>query len=191
MSDKLLKHTRGFTLIELMMAMLISCVLILVVGVLLANGHRSWNRAYRSVHRQIKSDALAAMAIFNSVGRKSDSRNCKITSLNTTEVDASLDAPRVEFKYWHYSRDGRTHQKPQAAATHYAHFYFNEGDSELKVEYGTVSGDQPKSTRTFANVTSCDFNTTGANGCVSMDLTFTDPLDGEAISVKTITSMRN
>jgi len=196
------KHRSGFTLVELMVTMLISLILISAVGTVLVGGQRSWNRAYRSANKRIKTDALAAMAAFRTVGRKSDRSNYNITNSSPIPIPlaqantAVVSGNKVTFNYWKYPRDGRRRYSPAqipASPTHYATFYF-QGD-QLKVEYGTVPN-TPTHTQILAqNVSDCKFEHTQIGGvgqrCVRMTLTLVDPEDGETITVKTATLIRN
>jgi len=185
------KRGFGFTLVELIMAMLVSLVLILVVGIVLAGGQRSWNRTYNSANKRIKSDALGAASVFSSIGRKSD-RGSYILN----------DSGDIEFRYWSYARDGRSRREPRATPTHFANFIFDEGAEQLKVDYGKLYPSRRlESTQVLAeNVTGCLFthslksqgnNVIPGQGCIRMVLTLTDPEDGEAVTVKSAVLLRN
>jgi prepilin-type N-terminal cleavage/methylation domain-containing protein len=212
---------RGLTMVELMIAMTISTVLILVVGVLLEAGQRCWRQTYDLVNQQIKQDALATTATFGSVGRKANRNNYFLYAVNggafspvepQTSDQEVVYGDAVEFRYWDVELDeSDSHQLMDVTkqATAYAFFYLEDGT--LKVDYGPYPpGAVPAgggsrntdgvTTITLAENVAADPNT-GAfghttisrigQGCVRINVTLTDPADGDSVSVKTATLMRN
>jgi len=204
------KYRRGFTLIEMIMGVLISLILILAVGVLLAGGQQSWQQTYHKANKQIKIEALGATALFGAVARKSDHRNYILTDStyiltgSTSRASGTpagmvvLSSTEVEFRYWaDHSREGRSRRLPSKEPTHYARFYFDKTAGELKVDYGRLLPDRKQDRIQILahNVNFCKFDHTVVNGlgqgCVRMVLTLRDPEDGEEITVKTAAGLRN
>jgi prepilin-type N-terminal cleavage/methylation domain-containing protein len=212
---------RGLTMMELMIAMTISTVLILVVGVLLAAGQRCWSQTYDLVNQQIKQDALATTATFGSVGRKANRTDYFLYAANDgafspvepqTSDREVVYGDAVEFRYWDVELDETdSHQLMDVTkrATAYAFFYLD--DDKLKVDYGPYPpGAVPAgggsrnttgvTTTILAENVTPDPNT-GAfshttisrigQGCVRINITLTDPVDGDSVTVKTATLMRN
>jgi len=119
----------------------------------------------------------------------------------------------VEFRYWDVELDAEdTHGLLDVTktATAYAVFYIDNGD-QLKVDYGPYppgavpTGSGPRNTDGVTtvvlaeNVTTSDdigaFSHTTLNGigqgCVRINITLTDPEDGDSIDVTTATLIRN
>lgn len=215
-------------MIELVVAMAVTSVLILVVGVLLVMGQQTWHKAYDSAHRQIKQDAQVTPLTFGSVGRKANRLNYTIYNVDGktftpaapqgTEPEEVVSGDAVEFRYWDVELDATdSHGLLDATklATAYALFYI-DGD-QLKVDYGPYPpGGVPagggtrntsKITTTIlaenvTNVTNVTANSnTGAfshttlngvgQGCVRINITLTDPENGDSIDVTTAVLMRN
>lgn len=199
----------GISLIELVITVVVSVIPISAIGILLVGGQRGWNRTFSSAHKQIRADAEATCAFFDRIGRKSDRHNCGIYPSGASAAvvsaaglaDAIASGQAVEFRYWQDADPGRnlrSDPEPSETPTHYARFYL-VGD-ELKVDYGPYpyapAARAIINTVVLAeNVTDAEFNRTTLNGigtgCVRMDLTLMDPADGESITVKAATLMRN
>jgi len=219
MRDTRYKFRSGTTLTELAITMTIAPMLVLVVGVLLVSGQRSWQKTYNTAHKQIKEDAYAVTIAFGSIGRKSNRLAYKIyefdyntftEAVGPSSGTAVVTGQAVEFKYW--DAEGPTQEllDVEKYGTHYALFYVDDG--ELKVDYGQVTASNvgaipdgggtkrtPDTTIVLTeNVSDTDgieFSHTTLNnigqGSVRMDLRLTDPDDGETIRVMTATLMRN
>jgi len=143
------KFRPGFNLIELIIAMAISAILALVVGVLMVSGVNAWRQTYEKAHRQSEEDATAVTAAFGGIGRKSNRANGMyiIYTISgstftpavsaTPAVDTTVSGNAVEFRYWDVELDtDDTHSLMDTTkkATAYALFYLNSG--QLKVDYG-------------------------------------------------------
>lgn len=215
------KFHSGFTLIELMIAVLISSILALTAGVLIVSGTRSWQQTYKSAHRQSDEDALVVTMAIGNIGRKSNRLNYLIYNVAgstftpavplTANPEEVVSGNAVEFRYWDVDLDtSDTHdlmdvEKP---ATAYALFYFD--GSQLKVDYGpyppgAVPANGTRNTSNISTVTlasnvSADpnikiFSHTTLNGvgegCVRINAILTDPADGSQNKVMTSVLMRN
>lgn len=194
----------GIVLIEVVMAAAISMIPISVIVVLLIGGQRSWRTGYNSANRQIEIDGQAAAAIFGRVGRKSDYDNCEIYRITKLTWEL-ICGEMVEFRYWgnkrtmFVSRSGQSNEGSGAGPTEYARFYLDEGDKQLKVDYGSYPhGARQRPGRSVSiadNVTNVEFSRVRFNkighGSVKMNLTLTDPDDGKTITITAATLMRN
>ncbi|MBW2093135.1 MAG: hypothetical protein JRI34_13560 [Deltaproteobacteria bacterium] len=120
---------------------------------------------------------------------------------SAASTDDVVSGEAVEFRYWTESRSGRklrTDTTAEKDPTSYACFYLT-GD-KLQADYGPYpySPYARKVARTVVlaeNVADLRFSRTTLNGigtgCVRMDLTLKDPVDGEEVSVMVATLMRN
>jgi type II secretory pathway pseudopilin PulG len=137
----------GFTLIEIVIAIIINLIVISGVGILLVGGNRSWQKCYNSANHQVKQEALVATLEFSNVGRKSnriaytiykkdgDGYSPALQETENPEEIVSGDA--VEFRYWENGLDSTDSQdlmNTTKTATAYAFFYID--DKKLKVDYG-------------------------------------------------------
>lgn len=139
------KLRSAVTLVELIVAMSISSLVMLNVGILLVSGQRAWQKTYNSAHHQIKEDAYVLRAAFGSVGRKANRIDYELyemydgefSPVEPEESEEILYGDAVEFRYWDVgldSEDSHELMDPAKTATAYALFYL-DGD-ELKVDYG-------------------------------------------------------
>jgi len=142
------KFCSGFTVIELVIAMLISFILLLVVGILIVSSTNAWQQTYEKAHKQLEEDATAVTLAFGSIGRMSNRTNYVIYNVagttftpatsTTPSVDTVVSGDAVEFRYWDVSLDSEdTYNLMDVAktATAYALYYLDEG--QLKVDYGS------------------------------------------------------
>ncbi len=143
-----IKFRSGITLVELAMTMAISCILMLIVGVLVVNSANGWQFTYDKAHQKIKDDARAAALAFSNIGRMANSKDYIIYSISgstfTPAVSATpgqetvVSGDAVEFRYWDVALDaGDTYNLMDVTktSTAYALFYISGGD--LKVDYGS------------------------------------------------------
>jgi type II secretory pathway pseudopilin PulG len=137
----------GFTLIEIVVAIVINMIVISGVGVLLVGGNRAWQKCYDSANNKIKQDALVTMLEFGNAGRKAN-RLCYTIYKNingsyypalpeTNNPEEIVHGDAVEFRYWDEeidSTDSLNLMDTSKMATAYAFFYID--DKKLKVDYG-------------------------------------------------------
>ena len=141
------KFYPGFSLIELMIAMSISSILILVVGVLIVGGINAWRQTYDKAHRQTEEDATAVTMAFGRIGRMSNRSNYVIYNVAgatftpavspTPSQETTVSGDAVEFRYWDVDLDAGDPyglMDVTKKATAYALFYLDSG--QLKVDYG-------------------------------------------------------
>ncbi|OHB56350.1 MAG: hypothetical protein A2Y12_14860 [Planctomycetes bacterium GWF2_42_9] len=172
----------GFTLIELVISMVISSILMLMLGVLVASSARGWQQNYNAAHKGILKDATNVITTFTTIGRKSNSTNYKIynyvSSVFTPVVSATpgvetvVSGNAVEFRYWDVpldQSDSHDIMDVTVSATAYALFYLQ--GNKLKVDYGPLPpGGVPaaggaKNITGVKTVTLADNVTVGPGGC--------------------------
>lgn len=146
----------GVTMVELVVAMVMSVMLIFAVGIVLVGGNRAWQRTYDSAHKKIKQDAEAVTIAFGIIGRKSNRtyktppetdfgyRIYTVSGGNftpavplTKDPEEVISGNAVEFRYWDVEldkTDSHNLLNVTKPATAYALFYL-DGD-KLKVDYG-------------------------------------------------------
>ena len=208
------KTHRGFTLVELMLAAVLIIIPVITVSVLLVNGQNAWSNVYESTTAPIYADSQAAMIAFGQTGRKSNRLSYSLYNVTsntftpavpvTTNSKEVVTGDAVEFRYWDVTQPNKSLLDTSVAATAYALFYLD--DKTLKVDRGSyppasVAGGSRRTgngvhTEILAeNVTRLQFSHTTFNGvgqgAVRIDLELTNPEDGETVSVKTSTLMRN
>jgi hypothetical protein len=220
MRDTRCKFRPGLTLLELLAAMAVGVILMSVVGVLLIAGQRSWTQTYGSAYERIKQDAEIIMITFGSMGRRANRLNYTLYIDNgglylpaepATSDEEVVWGDAVEFRYWDVELDAGDSQQLMDVtkqATAYAFFYLDE--DTLKVDYGPYppgavpsgggSRNTPDVTTTLAENVTVDPNTgpfshttvSGVGqGSVRINVTLTDPEDGDTITVMTSTLLRN
>ena len=163
MLKKAVTNPKGLTLIELIIAMVVTATVVLGISIILADGQRNWQRMYDDLNAEIITDSYAARIAFDSVVRKSSREKYLLAN----------DGSWVEVYYYEDSSS--------SSVDRYARFYC-EGieslDGQLKVEYGrwNPTDTNPKSPINIqticSNVSSCVFK--GAGQSVQMILTLDD-----------------
>lgn len=147
MKSRNFKNKSGFTLVEIIVAIIVNTIVISSVGILLISGNRAWQKCYCSANHQVKQDALATTLEFGSMGRKSN-RLCytiyqKVDNRffpalpETRNPEEVVSGDAVEFQYWDKeidSEDSCNLMDTNKMATAYAFFYID--DNKLKVDYG-------------------------------------------------------
>jgi prepilin-type N-terminal cleavage/methylation domain-containing protein len=123
----------GFTLIELIMAMTLGCMIMLIVATLVVSGQKSWKKSYDKANCQSQLDSIGAISSFGGYGRKSNKKDYYVYSVsgtNFTQVmpvsnpEENLTGQAVEFRYW--SSDVTANMlTPTSKADCYALFYLD------------------------------------------------------------------
>ena len=143
----------AFTLVEVMVTLMILVIPILVVGIVLADSHRSWNTLYNNIHSDVSEDGYVSLGMFERLIRKSSS-------------DGVLLDEHEKWVEVHYYQD-----TDSAFPDCYALFYVD--DDKLLVEYGELNPKTSLYTRTVCkNVSDCDFKQVGQS--IQMILTLDD-----------------
>ena len=139
---KRLTSSRGFTLTELITAMVIMLFVVLAIGMVLVDGQRGWNNMLNSVNSDVVTDGYFARKRFDAVLRKASREKFLIDSAGSW----------VEVYY--YASDAST------VLDRYARFY--TAGSTLNVEYGQLNPTSTLTTETVCgNVSSCAFGQLG------------------------------
>ena len=204
----------GFTLIELMVAIALGCIVMLPVAMLIQSGYQSWNQTYATANCDSRLDSIATTTSFGSTGRKSNKNDYyvyKVTGgvftasppVNLLDPDEILKGQAVEFRYWSSDLTAAM-LTPTSFADRYALFYLDNG--QLKLDTGISTGGPTGgainaagnrvtgggvSTVTLAkNVTNVEFSHTkktptgGGWGCVRMNLTIVEKINNDPANNK-------
>ena len=153
----------GITLIEIMVAVVLSSIMVLAVGLMLAEGPRSFNRMNDRAFGDLVTESFVARKIFDSTIRKA------------SKEEILVDNASNQLEVYYYA------SSVSVSADRYAKIY--KSDSTLYVEYGTREPRETLETKTIcSNVSSCIFNSTGRSA--QMILT----LDDGSQKITTVTS---
>ncbi|MHC5141049.1 MAG: type II secretion system protein [Planctomycetota bacterium] len=109
----------GFTLTEVVTVIAMVGIITLGVGILLANGQKSWGTLFGRVYGDSAVDSFAAHKAFDTVCRKSSRRKHVL----------SESGDFLELYYWDHASTASTPEN-------YARFYQNH--KEMVVEYGKM-----------------------------------------------------
>ena len=151
MAKKRFKIASGFTITELVIAIVISAIVILGISLVVADSHKGWVRMYDRIYSGVVSDAYVARGKFDFVIRKSSRENFSVDSAgNWIEV------------YW-YAGSGST------VLDRYARFYVS--GSNLNLEYGTLNPRATLNVETVCgNVSACVFKSAGRSAQMILTL---------------------
>ena len=138
MIKKRLAASRGFTLIEAMIAIAIMIIVVLAIGIALVDGQRGWNYMYDRIYSDVVTDGYVARRKFDAVMRKA-SRDKFL-----------LDPAGGWVKVYYYANDAST------VVDRYARF--SASDGKLNVEYGQLNPEATDTIETVCgNVSGCTF----------------------------------
>ena len=151
MLKKKLTVRRGFTLIELVITVVVSTIVIIGIGVVLADSQRGWNKMYNRVYSDVVTDGYVARKMFDAVIRKASREKLLVDDAgNWIEV--------------YYYADGSS-----TIIDRYARFYETEG--QLNIEYGKLDPRETLTTQTVCeNVSDCVFKGTGCSAQMMLTL---------------------
>lgn len=151
MVKKRLTALRGFTLIELIIAIVIIVIVIFAIGVVIVDSQRGWNIMYNRIYSDAVTDSYAARRKFDTVMRKA------------SRESFLLDDTGSWLEVYYYA------DEDSAVVDRYARFYVANGD--LNVEYGQLN---PKVTQTVetvcGNVSGCTFKQAGRSAQMILTL---------------------
>ena len=206
----------GFTLIELIIAMAASTIVLLISGVLLESGQKSWARAFSYANSEIQIQALTTTITFGQIGRQSNKLDYRLYNLSGSRfVSVAIpDGPgdviegeAVEFRYWTDEELNSDIMDTSITGNTYALFYLE--DDKLMLNTGPYppggvdaagylfSGPEGTSSAIAKNVVSLKFSHTALNldgkgrGCVRLEMTLRDPENHSLTTVTAATLMRN
>ena len=139
-------------MIELTLAAIAMVIMILGVGMILADSHNSWNKMYIRTNGEVVAGSYIAKNAFDSIVRRA--------SIGSLSIDNDGDWVDVSYS----SNPG------SGTIDRYALFYSDGGN--FKVQYGQINPNQILRIHTIcSNVTSCKFSQSGTS--VQMALTLT------------------
>ncbi|MHC5156810.1 MAG: PulJ/GspJ family protein [Planctomycetota bacterium] len=152
------KHL-GFTITELILAIAVSSILVLTIGVVMVDTQKGWMDSYAKVHGGATADAMMTKAAFDKVIRKA--------SRSFYRFDALDDITVYYYNDWLASTD----------LDRYARFYRSTDDaSEMYIQHGTLESGVKKDVTTeillASNVADLEFKAT--NGGIVMKLALDD-----------------
>ncbi|MBN1796423.1 MAG: prepilin-type N-terminal cleavage/methylation domain-containing protein [Sedimentisphaerales bacterium] len=146
----------GFTIVELIIAVVVTMIVALGMGIVWANSQRAYQVTYDKVYADVVTDSFVARRLFDSTVRKSSAGSIALGS----------SGEFAEFQY--YNNDDSTY------LDRYTRFYVS--DTDLMAEYGSLNeAGEPTTLNTdtvCGNVDSCVFRNNG--GSVRMILTLDD-----------------
>ena len=149
-------NSRGFTLVELILAMALAGIALLGIGMLLFDGQKGWGRIYSRVNASVLTEGQVAGKTFDNLVRKSKKDECVIDA----------NGAWVEVHYYASAASSATDR--------YALWYLS--GNQLKVEHGTLGPKSVASTAILCNyVSACKFQKTG--DAVQMKLTLVNGKD--------------
>ncbi len=142
MIKKRLTASRAFTLIELMIAMAITIIVVLAIGIALVDGQRGWKIQYDRIYSDVVTDGYVARRKFDAVMR------------TASRDKFLLDGAGGWVEVYYYANDA------SAVVDRYARFYVANGN--LNVEYGQLDPTETLSIETVCgNVSGCTFEQLG------------------------------
>ncbi len=143
--------SRGFTLIELIIATAIMVIVMLAIGMVLVDGQRGWSIQYDRIYSDVVTDGYVARKKFDAVMRRASGET----------ISLGDDGGWVEVCY--YADDTST------LVDRYARFYTANGD--LNVEYGQLDPKETLSVETVCgNVSACVFEQVGLSAQMILTL---------------------
>lgn len=142
MSKNKKKNQKGLTVIELMIVTIFLGIMVLALGIVLADSHRGWNKMYNRVYSDVVTEGHVARRMFDSVVRKASTDHILVDEAGAwAEVQYYQDSDSTELD-------------------RYARFYLS--GNQLRVEHGNLDPGEVLTTSTVcSNVTSCTFSRAG------------------------------
>jgi len=128
------KNRRGFSLTELGAVLVLAPIVMLSMGLVLADSQRGWNQMYNSVNNGLEIDGYVARKAFDAIVRKS--------SVNYE----SFDVNEVVVHY---------HGDPVNSTDLDRYARFHKAGTELRVEHGQLDSSR-NPTEIIQNLTLCD-----------------------------------
>jgi len=151
MSRKRIATQHGFTLIELMIAVTASMIVVLGLGIVLADSQKSWHQLFNRAFSDVVGDSNVAGRKFKAIIRKA-SQNGFV-----------LDDNGKGIEVYYYSNED------SADVDRYAHFY--ELDGDLNLELGQLNPRATLEVQTISgNVTECFFTAAGRSAQMVLTL---------------------
>jgi prepilin-type N-terminal cleavage/methylation domain-containing protein len=216
---KTLRQSRGgrpaFTMIEMIVAIVMSTIVMMTVALLIQSGYKSWLKTFNNANSDSRIDSLDTMIALGTTGRQSNKMNYSLYTvvggvyakpLPVVNPDEVLTGQAIEFHYWDPPDLDASLLDPAIPGNAYSLFYLD--GTNLKVDKGIyppggvngghrVTGGDVTTITLARNVTSLAFTHTGKNmtgdgkGCIRMRMVITDPVSHETKTTLAATMMRN
>jgi prepilin-type N-terminal cleavage/methylation domain-containing protein len=151
---------KGLSIIELVIAMVISAIVMLAVGFVVADAQRAWGVMYNRAYSAVTTDSYIVTKTFDALVRKASGQ----------KVLSADDGSWIEI---YYPADANT-----VVADRYARFTFlpaaDDTNGQITVEYGQLDPEKEAlNTQVICeNVSACLFKTSGRSA--QMMLTLSD-----------------
>mgnify|MGYP000262407644 CR=1 FL=1 len=136
--------TGGFSITELILAIAVSSIMLLTIGVVMLDTQRGWLDTYAKVHGGAAGDAMMAKTAFDRIVRKA--------SRSIYDIDGSDDITVYYYNNWLTSTE----------LDRYARFYRSDDKpTEMYVQHGTIDSSLTETAtsevRLASNVTNLEF----------------------------------
>jgi hypothetical protein len=142
MSKKRSTTSKGFTIIELMIAMLVMVIASFAIGAVIVDGQHGWSVMYDNIHSDVVTDGYVARKRFDAVMRRA----------SREKIFVKDEGGSVEVYY--YASDAST------VVDRYVRFF--EANGDLNLEYGQLDPKVTLSIETICgDVSNCTFRQVG------------------------------
>ena len=165
----------GLTMVELIVAIVISAIVMLGVGFVMADSQRQWAVMYNRAYSEVASDSFIATKMFDALVRKASGQ----------KVLSADDGTWIEI---YYPADTNT-----IVADRYARFVYepagDDTSGSLSVQYGTLTPEKEALSTSIIclNVSNCLFKTSGR----SAQMMFTLSDGSQTVTVVSSAYMHN
>jgi hypothetical protein len=205
----------GFTLMELVIAVAASMTILLISGVLLESGQKSWAKAFNYANSKSQLDALTTTITFGQLGRQSNKLDYKLYDIIGSRFvnvplpvssEEIVKGKAVEFHYWNTELKS-DFLDTSITGNSYALFYLDDDklmlqigpypSSPVDIHGNLLAGPGVTSGTVAENVVSLEFSHTTLSldgkgrGCVRLEMKLRDPVDKSINTVTAATLMRN
>ncbi len=135
---------RGLTLVELMVAIMLLVIFISAVAVILIDSQLGWSTMYSRIYSGVATDGYIARKTFDATIRKA------------SREKYLLDEAGNWIEVYYYADD------ESVVVDRYARFYYEQDNSQLNIEYGSLEPKETLSTQVICgNVSGCTFKGNG------------------------------
>ncbi len=148
----------GFTMLELVIAMVIAAIVILGVGFMVVDGQRAWGVMYNRIYSDAATDSYVAVKEFDAVVRKASGQKFMLGN----------DGSWIEVCY-------PSDASSSGVADRYARFSYTAGGGDSKgrllVEYGKLNPKESLTTKVISeDVSACVFKASGRSAQMMLTL---------------------
>ena len=151
MAKKKLTTQRGFTIVELMTAVLVASIVIFGIAIILVDSQRGWNNMYNRIYSDVVTDGYVARRTFD------------VTMRRASREKFLVDGAGSWIEVYYYAGSGST------SVDRYARFFVS--GSQLNIEYGKLNPRETLSIQTISeNVSSCVFRDSGRSAQMILTL---------------------